>query len=275
MSITENGLMENKARRLEKCLQRYTKLGVAFSGGVDSTLLLAAAKRILGNRVYAFTAQSILHPSQETQLAVALAKQLNAQHVLFDFNALEDPNFIANRPDRCYHCKKRLLETMSTKAAAVGIEVLAHGANVDDLSDYRPGYKAAEEMRITAPLIDALLTKADIRNLAKMWGLPNWNRPPMPCLATRIPYGICIDSQLLHRIDAAEQFMQQLGVTHCRVRHHGEVARIEVSPDAIQELVRPQIRSKIVEALRNLGYSHVSIDLEGYHSGKMNRGLPT
>jgi uncharacterized protein len=273
MAINENELLDSKVYRLEQCLRQYSALGVAFSGGVDSTLLLAAAKRIYGHRVYAFTAQSIVYPPQETQLAVKLAKQLDVQLVLFDFNALEEPEFVANRPDRCYHCKKRLLKNMSAKAARFAIDVLAHGANIDDLADYRPGQKATEEMGIAAPLIEAQLTKADIRALAKKWGLPNWNRPAMPCLATRIPYGICIDAQLLHRIQAAEQIIQQLGVAHCRVRHHGDVARIEVNPENIQKLVQPQIRSKIVTALHDLGYSHVSIDLEGYRSGKMNRSL--
>jgi len=273
METKNNNILAEKQLRLLDLLKQYANLGIAFSGGVDSTLLLAAAQRALGHKVYALTAVSPIHPSGEKQMAIDLAKQLGVQHIVFESNELDNLSFLSNPPDRCYYCKKGLLKTMSAKARAVGVSILAHGANCDDLSDYRPGFKAAQEMGIVAPLIDAQLTKSDIRELAKQWGLPNWDRPAMACLATRIPYGTPIDIQVLNQVDRAEQFLQQLGVSYCRVRHHGDLARIEVAPEDIERLTRSQTRRQIVNTFRDLGYLHISIDLEGYTSGKMNRSI--
>ncbi|MFZ1985408.1 MAG: ATP-dependent sacrificial sulfur transferase LarE [Desulfatitalea sp.] len=266
------GLSQKEAKLIE-CLKRYATLGVAFSGGVDSTLLLAAAQRVLGQRVVALTAQSDIHPSGEREQALALARQLGVRHILFETHELDDPLFTANSPDRCYHCKKSLFSAIQREATVLGIETLAHGANLDDLSDFRPGFKAAREMGIAAPLIDAGLTKTDIRRLAQRLGLSNWDRPAMACLATRVPYGLTIDPQMLARIDKAETCLRGLGVVRCRVRHHGNLARIEADPADMVQLAEPQCRARVVTALRGLGYAYVCLDLEGYLSGKMNRDL--
>lgn len=258
---------------LSAILNRYPNLAVAFSGGVDSTLLLAVARRVLKDRVIAITAESEIHPSGEKEVAIMLARHLEVRHILFQSNEMDDPLFVSNPIDRCYHCKKALMGRMRVQAGEMGFHNLAHGANVDDLSDFRPGARAAEELGVVAPLIEAGLTKTDIRALARYLGLPNWNRPAMACLATRIPYGLKIQRDVLHRIDQAETYLHQLGVNHCRIRHHGDLARIEVDAAQIERLSKPRMRKRIVEGLRALGYAHVCLDLEGYASGKMNRGV--
>lgn len=273
MNTTEDEELLHKEERLKRCLERYDTLGVAFSGGVDSTLLLAAAQRVLGQRVVALTGLSELHPSGEKEQAIEMARRLGVRHLLFETQELADPRFTANPPERCYHCKIGLFNTMRRQVEALGIGTLAHGANVDDLSDFRPGFKAAKEMGIVAPLIDAGLSKAEIRLLARRMGLPNWNRPAMACLASRIPYGTSIEKRLLARLDQAETALHKLGISHCRVRHHGSLARIEVDPADVIRLAEPRLRAEVVTALRALGYAHVCLDLEGYSSGKMNRDL--
>jgi len=265
--------LKDKEKKLITRLTGFNTLIVAFSGGVDSTLLLAVAGRVLGDRVIAITAESDIHPTGETALAAALAERIGVRHIVLPSDELADPSFTANPPDRCYHCKKRLMTGLIAKAEELGFENVAHGANVDDLSDHRPGFKAAQELGITAPLIDAGLTKADIRDLARQMGLPNWNRPAMACLASRIPYGTQISPQILLQIDKSETYIRQLGLINCRVRHHGSLARIEVDPHDIYRVMQPDIRDRIVSRLRQLGYAHVCLDLEGYVPGKMNREL--
>ncbi len=262
-----------KQERLVVYLKRFDALGVAFSGGVDSTFLLAMAQRVLGQRVVAFTGISKLQPSGELAHAIEMARMLGVRHISFETRELADPRFIANPPERCYHCKSGLFTLMREQAECVGIAFLAHGANVDDLSDFRPGFKAAEEMGVSAPLIQAGLRKSDIRQLARRMGLPNWQRPAMACLASRIPYGMPIKENILARIDRAEAALRQLGVGQCRVRHHGSLARIEVDAAQILWLAEPHLRAQVVAALHTLGYAHICLDLEGYSSGKMNRDL--
>jgi len=272
-SMTIQEQLSLKEAALYSCLHRHTRLGIAFSGGVDSTVLLAAALRVLGNRVVALTAVSPIHPSGEKEAASEMASRMGVSHILFPSQEMDDPAFTANSPDRCYRCKTGLFTLMRYKAADSGIIVLAHGANVDDLSDYRPGFKAAHELGVVAPLIEAGLNKADVRGLARRWGLENWNRPAMACLATRIPYGTPIQLHILKQIDQSEAFLRKLGVPHCRVRHYGNLARIETSPDRIALLAEPGMRARIVTHMRHMGYAHICLDLEGYASGKMNRGI--
>ncbi len=272
MNAQKQNALYQKLHKLHAILSRSEPLGVAFSGGVDSTLLLAAALQVPGNKVVAFTADSAVQPSGEMENAAALARELKVRHVVLATSAIETDLFRANGPERCYHCKRHILTEMQMQAEQIGIHTLAHGANIDDLSDYRPGFRAAQEMGVIAPLIEAELSKKEIRALARMLGLPNWNRPAMACLATRVPYNTPIDLDMLMQIDRAESIVRQIGGGDCRVRHHGNVARIETDARTFAQLARSRTRRRIVEALRGLGYEHVCLDLEGYVSGKMNRG---
>ena len=262
-----------KKERLTAILTRFTRLGVAVSGGVDSSLLLAVAHRVLGSGVIALTAESPIHPPADTALAIEIACGLGVRQIVLKSDEMKDPEFLRNPPERCYWCKKRLLETMRTEAAKMSIAELVHGANLEDLSDFRPGLKAAQEAGVGAPLIEAGLTKSDIRTWARELGLPNWERPAGACLASRIPYGTPIDLESLKRIGQAEVLINRLGVANCRVRHFGVLASVETDRDAIDRLAQDPLRSQMVDGLRALGYAHVCLDLEGYVSGKMNRGL--
>jgi len=262
-----------KRDKLFDYLQKFHTLAVGFSGGVDSTLLVAAAKQVLGDRVIAMTAQSPTHPQKELDHAAGIAEALGVRHIVFQTHEMEDVDFTANGPERCYHCKKILFGAMRDLADGEGLEHLAHGANLDDISDHRPGFRAAEELGVTAPLIEAGLTKQDIRHLAQRMGLPNWNRPAMACLATRVPYGEKLAPDVLRKIEQAESMIMRTGVRHCRVRHHGNLARIEIDMDENSRLIDETVRQNLIRQFRSIGYQFVCLDLEGYLSGKMNREL--
>ena len=266
--------LERKIETLHDILSGYRNLAIAFSGGVDSTLLLAVARQQLGDSVVAMTARSPVYAKFEENQAVELAGGMGTRHVLFAPDLLADDAFRANGPERCYHCKKCLFGTMRVAAEKMGFTTLAHGANVDDCHDFRPGLRAAAEMGVVAPLSEAGMTKNDIRRLAREMGLPNWNRPAMACLATRLPYGTPIEPVVLSKIEAAEQILRQMGFSQCRVRYHHAIARIEVGIEEIENLMLKKNRLRIVEDLQALGFRHVCLDLEGYVSGKMNRDLP-
>ena len=268
-----NSSRTDKKKRLIGILQAYDGLVVAFSGGVDSTFLLAAAHEALGDRVTAVTADSPIHSRREIREALETAKALGVKHVVVPFAEMTDPGFVANPPDRCYTCKQLIFGEIIRIAASIGMERVAHGVNLDDLGDYRPGLKAAEEMGVVAPLAEAGLTKADIRALSRRMRLPTWNKPSMACLASRIPYGRPITPEALKMVEAAEEVLQRLGFYGCRVRHHGEVARIEVVPGDLKKTMHPEVRAEILESLRKIGFRHVAVDLEGYVQGSLNRAL--
>jgi uncharacterized protein len=263
----------SKKQALMERLRALDSLLVAFSGGVDSTFLLAFAQQALGKKAAACTATSVFYPSRESKDAVRFAKEKGIDHVIIPSDAMSLPAFSANQPDRCYHCKKYLFERLKDLAAQRGIKHIAHAANLDDLKDYRPGRRAAEEMGILAPLVDARLTKEEIRFLSREMGLASWNKPAMACLASRIPYGEGITEKKLRMIGEAEDFIAGLGFTQYRVRYHGSVARIELEPEDIRRIVEKAVRDKIVAKLRDIGFLHVALDLEGYVSGSLNRAL--
>lgn len=265
--------LQNKKRRLEEILGRMDGLVVAFSGGVDSTFLLAVARRVLGDRVTAVTAESPLHSRREHQAAVAIARRLGARHRLAAAGEMAIPEFVANNRDRCYVCKKHVLGEVLRIAAQEGAPHVAHGVNVDDLGDYRPGLKAAEEMGVRAPLLEAGLTKSEIRTLSRRMRLPTWNKPSMACLASRIPYGTPITAEALGKVESAEEVLHAAGFKAFRVRLHGPVARIEVDDRGLKKLMAGPLRADIVQQLRALGFQHVAVDLEGYVQGSLNRGL--
>jgi uncharacterized protein len=268
---------EKTARLKKQNLIRYLKgldsLLVAFSGGVDSTFLLAIAHEILGDKVLAVTESSSTYPSSERKEAIQFAGERGIKHVVFRSDETSIPEFVSNAPDRCYHCKKALSQELVRIAEERAIEHVAYATNVDDLGDYRPGLKAADEMGIMAPLVEAELNKEEIRFLSKEMGLPTWDKPAMACLASRIPYGDAITNKKLKMIEAAEVYLAESGFKQYRVRHHGSVARIEVESAEIEKINEPNLRKNIVEKFKEIGFLHIAVDLEGYTTGSMNRVL--
>jgi uncharacterized protein len=260
-----------KKERLISILKNFNSLGVAFSGGADSTFLLAVAHEVSGEKVTAITANSPVHPARETEFAVKFALNHGIKHIIIQPDEMSIPEFTANNRERCYVCKKNLFPKMIEAACKVGITALAHGANTDDLKDFRPGFSAASEFRIAAPMIDAGLSKQDIRDLSKMMHLETWNKPAMACLATRIPYGTAITIESLKMIEEAENALIDLGFSSCRVRHHGNLARIELAKEDFERMLNGEIRNRVVGKIKKAGYMYVAMDLEGYIQGSMNR----
>jgi len=219
------------------------------------------------------TESSPTYPSRERQEAIRFAEEKGIAHVVFRSDETRIPEFASNAPDRCYHCKKSLSQELVKIAGERGVEHVAYATNVDDLTDYRPGLKAADEMGIMAPLVEAQLNKEEIRFLSKEMGLPTWDKPAMACLASRIPYGDAITDKKLKMVEEAEAYLAKSGFKQYRVRHHGSVARIEVESSEIEMINEPNLRKNIVEKFKEIGFLHVAVDLEGYVSGSMNRAL--
>ena len=246
---------------------------VAFSGGVDSTLLLKVSEEVLKDRVVAVTATSALQPAHEQKAAVELARAMGVRHVVIHARALTDDAFLENGRDRCYRCKRFLFEDLLSLADDWGLACVAHGANTDDLKDYRPGFRAADEMGIVAPLLDAGLGKQEIRELSRQLNLSTWNKPAMACLASRIPYGTRLTGKRLEMVDAAEELLHGQGFRSCRVRYHDTIARIEVSETDMARFQDGVLRRSLVEKMRKIGFSHITVDLAGYVQGSMNMDI--
>lgn len=259
--------METKLTQLKSLLDGLASAVIAYSGGIDSTLLASIAHEILGNKALAVTASSPIHPTSETAQAESLACQMGISHITIETNEMDDQLFVANDPQRCYYCKRCLFTQLKHIAKEYGLSSVIDGTNYDDLQDYRPGMKAAAELGVLSPLAKVGLTKADIRSISQSRCLPNWNKPSLPCLATRFPYGTPITIKLLSRIADAEQSLAKLGLTQFRVRHHGPIARIELSNGDMALFADDKIRLGAVEELRALGYSYVTLDLAGYRLG--------
>ncbi|MFH2047037.1 MAG: ATP-dependent sacrificial sulfur transferase LarE [Pseudomonadota bacterium] len=263
--------LEEKKERLISILKKYDSLAIAFSGGVDSSYLLALSHKVMGKKVFAITAISPVHPAREIKFAKQFAANRKIRHVIIKSDEMSLPEFIANNRNRCYVCKKNLFPKMLEYAVKSGVKDLAHGVNVDDLNDFRPGFSAASESKIAAPLIDAGLTKKDIRQLSKNMNLETWNKPAMACLATRIPYGTSITPEILNKIEHAENALIDLGFNTCRVRHHGDLARIEVPPKDFKKILSKENKEAIIKTIKKAGYLYVTMDIEGYIQGSMNR----
>jgi uncharacterized protein len=264
-----------KRDRLLETLREYQSCVVAFSGGVDSAVVAKAARLALGDRAIAVTASSASLAAGELEQAASLARTIGISHEVIATGELENPNYSRNAADRCYHCKTALYSQLEPIASRLRIDVIANGANADDVGDYRPGLVAAAEHQVRSPLLECGLNKADVRTLAASWELPVWDKPASPCLSSRVAYGEEVTPERLAMIDRAEQYLRSLGLRTVRVRYHrGNLARLEVPPEAIARLADEPTRTKLIEELRRLGFNYVTLDLAGFRSGSQNEVLP-
>jgi uncharacterized protein len=259
-----------KLVQLRRWFEPHPAVVVAYSGGTDSTLVAAAAARALGERALAVTAVSPSLPPGELAEARRVAAVIGVRHRAVRTRETEDPAYLANGVDRCYHCKSELYGVLGRVAEDAGASVVVSGANLDDLGDYRPGLRAAREHGIRHPLVEVGFTKAEVREAARDLGIPTWDKPASACLSSRIAFGVRISVQELSKVGRAERLLKDLGFAQCRVRVHGDVARVEVELDDLAGLAEPATRIQVVDGLKALGYRYVTLDLEGFRSGSMN-----
>lgn len=262
-----------KEARLREIVRALEGCVVAFSGGVDSALVLKVATDELGARAYGVTGSSPSLPARELDGVLDVVAALGATHEVVATAELDDPSYRANPADRCYYCKHELYGRLEEIARERGVRWIVDGFNLDDVQDYRPGRRAAAEFAVRSPLAEAGFAKADVRALAQKLGLAVWDKPALACLSSRFPYGTAITLELLAQVERAEDAVLGAGLRECRVRHHGDVARIEVPLDQLETLVRAGVRERIVEGVRAAGYRYVAVDLGGYVSGNLNRGV--
>ncbi len=265
---------ETKLLKLENILKGLGRTIVAFSGGTDSSFLAAAARRALGDNVLAVTAVSATLTSGEKKEAANLAKSIGVRHALVGTDEFENKLFTANSAERCYHCKKIRFTALLAWAARRGYDRVIEGSNVDDSGDYRPGSRAVAELgRVSSPLKEAGLTKAEIREVSRRWKLPSWDKPAAACLSSRIEYGLPLTLERLKQVEKGERFVRKFCKGQLRVRHHGTVARIEVEPEWIRKLAEPATARKIAVKLKRLGFHHAALDLSGYTMGSLNKDI--
>ncbi len=263
--------LEQKYNRFQQILRDLESVAVAFSAGVDSTLVLKVAIDTLGpDNVVAATGNSESLARAEFDEACTLAEAFGVKHVVIDTDEFDNANYLSNPHNRCYFCKTALYEQLSRFIKERGLRAIVNGINTDDLGDFRPGIQAAKEHQVRCPAAEAGLTKADIRELSKRLGLPTSDKPASPCLSSRVPYGESITPEKLRMIESAEAFLHELGIRECRVRHHGELARIEVPAEFITLLAHPETRKRVDHHFRTLGYMYVTLDLTGFRSGSLN-----
>jgi uncharacterized protein len=267
---TDEAVALEKQRSLLASLRALDSLLIALSGGADSAYLAWAAHSALGERALSITALSASFSQHDREQATDFVRSLGLRHEFIETLEFENPAYVANSPDRCYHCKDELFDRMELLARERGFDAIAYGINADDTHDFRPGHRAAHEHRILAPLLDAKLSKTEIRMLSQRARLSTWDRPASACLSSRIPYGIAVTPELLAKIERAEAALRELGFRQFRVRAHGELARIELAPDELSRGLQSEMTEKIARGVKNAGFAFVTMDLEGYRQGSLN-----
>ncbi|MFT4146219.1 MAG: ATP-dependent sacrificial sulfur transferase LarE [Mobilitalea sp.] len=266
-------LLQEKYQLLKDNMKKRGSAAIAFSGGVDSTFLVKVAHEVLGDKMIAITATSSTYPERELQESIKYAKEMGVKHLIISSEELDIEGFASNPKNRCYYCKKELFTKINAIAKENGVAYVFDGSNIDDDGDYRPGMQAARELEVISPLKEAKLTKEDVRELSKELDMPTWNKPAFACLSSRFPYGNKITAPKLKMVEEAEQFLLDLGIRQVRVRHHEEIARIEVSPEERVKFFSLDVMDKIGEKFRKIGYTYVTLDILGYRTGSMNEVL--
>ena len=269
----ESRTVEQKMDTLRSIIGEMESLIVAYSGGTDSAFLAATASEILGNKALSVTAKSPSLAPAELRDAGALAEKLGLNHRVIETHEVERDDYAANNPDRCFFCKDELYTYLSDFAKDEEYAVIANGTNIDDLGDFRPGISAAKQYGVRSPMVEANLTKSEIRHLSEGMNLPTWDKPAQACLSSRIPYGTMVTVEALTQIAEAEEYLHSLGIRQLRVRHHDTVARIEVEPEDFLTLSSEEVRTEVVSKFREIGYSYVTLDLQGFRSGSLNEIL--
>lgn len=274
--ITPSPEIAAKRDDLLALMRGYGRVAVAFSGGVDSAVVACAAHLACGDNAVAVTAVSQSLAGGEREEAESLAKLIGIRHQIVETREFENPQYLQNAPNRCYFCKTELYTRLEELAPTLNVDVLCNGANLDDRGDYRPGMQAAREHRVASPLIEAGCTKADVRALAKLWGLPAWDKPATPCLSSRIAYGLEVTPERVQRVDQAEAWLRrEFGLREFRVRHEAnDLARLELPASELARFLDPDRRTRVAEAFHGLGFKYVTLDLDGFRSGSMNAALP-